>query len=209
MSKTFHIVDPNQPGPSKEQDTPAKTDWSICFLCQEATGELQCPAQSKRHDVVLGQGYSSLVMNIRRFNELQEMPIPIDLRRLDEGSGMEATMLEHQAKYHPSCKWKFNNTKLKRAEKRYAKNAAGLPDRKKFTRQSTRHETTSKEVCFFCESGTSDPLHEASTFSLDMKVRKCALDIEDEKLIAKLSVGDLIAQEAKYHLAFVCCPASH
>ena len=110
-SKTFHLVDPNQPGPSKETATPAKTDWSVCLLCQEATPELlQCPVQSKRHDVVLGQGYSSLAKNIRRFNELQEMPMPIDLRRLDAGSGMEATVLEHQAKWHPSCNRKFNTT---------------------------------------------------------------------------------------------------
>ena len=153
MTKTFHLVDPNQPGPSKETVTPAKTDWSICLLRQEATPELlQCPAQSKRHDVVLGQGYSSLAKNIRRFSELQEMPMPIDLRRLDAGSGMEATMLEHQAKWHPSCNRKFNTTKLQRAEKRHATNVAGSPARKKFTRQSTQHQTASKEVCFFCES---------------------------------------------------------
>ena len=201
MSKTFHLVDPNQPGPSKETATPAKTDWSICFLCQEATPELlQCPAQSKRHDVALGQGYSSLAKNIRRFNELQEMPMPIDLRRLDAGSGMEANMLEHRAKWHPSCNRKFNNTKLQRAEKRHATNVAGSPAKKKFTRQSTQHQTASKEICFFCEGEKSGPLHEASTFDLNKKVRKCALDIQDQKLLAKLSAGDLIAQEAKYHL---------
>ncbi len=199
MSKTFHLIDPNQPGPSIEET--AKTDWSICFLCQEATSELlQCPAQSKRQDVILGQGYSSLAKNISRFNELQEMPMPIDLRRLDEGSGMEATMLEHQAKWHPSCNRKFNNTKLERAEKRHATDVTGSPAAKKFTRQSTQHQTASKEVCFFCEGEKSGPLHEASTFDLNKKVRKFALDIQDQKLLAKLSAGDLIAQEAKYHL---------
>ena len=183
MSKAFHLVDPNQPGPSKETATSAKTDWSICLLCQEATPELlQCPAQSKRHDVVLGQGYSSLAKNIRRFNELQEMPMPIDLRRLDAGSGMEATMLEHQAKWHPSCNRKFNTTKLQRAEKRHATNDAGSPVRKKFTRQSTQHQTASKEVCLFCEGEKSGPLHEASTFDLNKKVHKCALDIQDRRL---------------------------
>ena len=174
MSKTFHIVDPTQPGPSnlsKETDTPTKTDWSICFLCQETTPELlQCPAQSKRHDVILGQGYSSLAKNIRCFNKLQEMPIPIDLRRLEAGSGIEATMLEHQAKWHPSCNRKFNNTKLQRAEKGHATNFDRLPARKKFTRQSTQHQPASKEVCFFCEGEESGPLHEASTFDLSKKV---------------------------------------
>ena len=30
-------------------------------------------------------------------------------------------------------------------------------------------------------------------------MRKCARDLQDENLLAKLSAGDLIAQEAKYH----------
>ena len=90
MSKAFYLV-----SPSKEPTIPAKTEWSICCLCQEVTQEqLQFPARNKSYDVVVGQGYSSLARNIRRLNELQEMPMPIDLRRLDEGSGMEATMLE-------------------------------------------------------------------------------------------------------------------
>ena len=32
-----------------------------------------------------------------------------------------------------------------------------------------------------------------------MKVRRCALQLEDRKLLAKLSAGDIIALEAKYH----------
>ena len=32
-----------------------------------------------------------------------------------------------------------------------------------------------------------------------MKVRRCALQLEHRKLLAKLSAGDMIALEAKYH----------
>ncbi len=45
----------------------------------------------------------------------------------------------------------------------------------------------------------SEPLREASTFRLDARVRKCALDLQDERLLAKLSAGDMIALDAKYH----------
>ena len=41
--------------------------------------------------------------------------MPIDSRRVDEGKDNEATMLEHLAKWHKSCKGKFY--KLERAEK--------------------------------------------------------------------------------------------
>ena len=40
----------------------------------------------------------------------------------------------------------------------------------------------------------------ASTFGLDMNVRKAAMKLQDKSLLAKLSAGDLIAQDALYHL---------
>ena len=64
----------------------------------------------------VGQGYSTVATNPIRSNELQAMPMPIDSRRVDEGKGIEATMLEHLAKWHKSCKGKFNKSKLERAE---------------------------------------------------------------------------------------------
>ena len=78
---------------------------------------MQCSYESEPTNVNVGQGYSTVATNIKRFNELQALPIPIDIRRLDEGKGIEATMLEHLAKWHKSCKGKFNKSKLKRAGK--------------------------------------------------------------------------------------------
>ncbi len=37
-------------------------------------------------------------------------------------------------------------------------------------------------------------------FGLDARVRECALQLQDQNLLAKLSTGDLIALEAKYHV---------
>ena len=42
-------------------------------------------------------------------------------------------------------------------------------------------------------------MRHASTFQIDFHVRQCALKLQDKPLLAKLSAGDLIAQEAKYH----------
>ncbi|CAH3115237.1 unnamed protein product, partial [Porites lobata] len=41
----------------------------------------------------------------------------------------------------------------------------------------------------------------ASTLELDKQVRDCTILLNDSKLITKLSTGDLIAIEAKYHAA--------
>lgn len=52
--------------------------------------------------------------------------------------------------------------------------------------------------CFFC-GGTSGELHKVATFGIDSNVRKYALQVQDTVLLAKLSAGDMISQEAMYH----------
>ena len=54
-------------------------------------------------------------------------------------------------------------------------------------------------MCFFCNENGQEALHESSTFGQDTRVRECAVKLNDTLLLAKLSAGDLIAQEAKYH----------
>ena len=54
---------------------------------------------------------------------------------------------------------------------------------------------------FFCgDDDTVDTLHESATFRLNQKVTKCSTNLQDQQLLAKLSAGDLVAQDAKYHL---------
>ena len=72
----------------------------------------------------------------------------------------------------------------------------------KHTRRSSAQTSVDMEQCFFCgkPAKASESLHHASTFGLDARVRQCALQLQDQSLLAKLSVGDLIALEAKYHV---------
>ena len=61
--------------------------------------------------------------------------------------------------------------------------------------------TTSKpeKSCFFC-GGSSETLHEASTFNIGTRVCDCVHHLQDRVLIAKLSaVCGKISQEAVYH----------
>jgi len=67
-------------------------------------------------------------------------------------------------------------------------------------RSSSTDASGSKTSCFFCgQSAGSDDLHEASTFQIDRRVRESAALVEDTLLLAKLSMGDMVALEAKYH----------
>ena len=55
-----------------------------------------------------------------------------------------------------------------------------------------------KDRCFFCGKELGQ-LRKACTFRLDKKVRECAKVLQDSDLLAKLSCGDMMAQDALYH----------
>jgi hypothetical protein len=44
-------------------------------------------------------------------------------------------------------------------------------------------------------------LHEAMTMQLNTRLHQCAQNLQDQNLLAKLSAGDVVAQELKYHRA--------
>ena len=123
----------------------------------------------------------------------------IDLSRLDDGEGIEATLQQHKAKWHNYCRLQYNKTKLQHAEKRKrpVEDATDAP--KKFTRQSFGETSTTIEACFF-SGKPGGSLCRASTFGVDIRVRQCAHKLQDKILLPKLSAGDLIAQDAQYHV---------
>ena len=93
-------------------------DWNKCILCQETTSEpLQCPRNSRRFDIACGTVYHTLASNILQFSEIRSLPIPINVEKLDEGGGIAETLMQRKAKLHKSCRNKFSNMKLKRADK--------------------------------------------------------------------------------------------
>lgn len=132
----------------------------------------------------------------------------VDLKRLDDGDGLEATMRKHQASWHKTCRLKFNQTKLDRLAKRKEEEEIAAEEMEMEiiqeeegmqTRSSIGKPDSSDKICFFCdEPGGAAGLHSASTYD-NRKVRKCAIELEDSFLLAKLAAGDMIAIEAKYH----------
>ena len=177
-------------------------DWSLCALCQESSDKpLSCPAKSKRTDI--GAGYQSLGDNLNSFLKLGKQPLPIDISRLDEGDGIVSTLTRNNAQWHPSCRLKCCGSRLARAELSSVSTtcsdaAEGLPY---MLRQAEIRAPLGEMKCFFCDEVGTDaiPLHEAMTPRITNRVKHCAFKLQDQKLIAKLSQCDLVAQEAKYH----------
>ena len=144
-----------------------------------------------------------MAANLVRFDELGKLPRTVQLHRLDEGQGVEATKVAHQAKWHNTCMLQYNNTMLRRAEKRpiASSSAFGSSDDVpgKRTRSLSSEATTSDASCFFCGESGTETLHGVATYQVDTRERKCAAQVGDNELLARLSMGDMVALEAKYH----------
>ena len=144
-----------------------------------------------------------MAANLVKFDELGKLPRTVQLQRLDEGQGVEATMVAHQAKWHKTCMLQYNNTMLRRAEKRpiASSSAFGISDDVpgKCTRSLSSEATTSDASCFFCGESGTETLHGVATYQVDTRVRKCAALVGDNELLARLSMGDMVALEAKYN----------
>lgn len=67
----------------------------------------------------------------------------------------------------------------------------------KFTRKSLL--SCNPTECFFGCGVKTGELHRASTMGMDARVRECAVSLNDQALLAKLSAGDMVAQDAVYH----------
>ena len=65
---------------------------SKCFICQEDKHEaLKSPPM--KIDLAKS-GYRTLSKNISEFAKINEMPIPLDIRRIEEGDGIEAAFIK-------------------------------------------------------------------------------------------------------------------
>ncbi len=110
-------------------------------------------------------------------------------------------LVKNRAKWHKLCYLKFNKTKLQRAQKNSKKRLADSSLEEKEVRKLKRHcaSTPLQGLCIFCNT-SSDHLHSCSTIELDKELKQMALELQDTRLMSRISGGDVIAIEAKYHL---------
>jgi hypothetical protein len=108
----------------------------MCIFCQLDKDEvLKC---SQYPTECLKSGYKTHSNNIPEFFQINEMSMPIDVCRIDNGDGIDNTLINHHAKYHEACRLIFNNTKLKRVQQRRC------PSEKRSADQSTSSKLTRK-----------------------------------------------------------------
>ena len=181
------------------------TDWALCALCQHSTSEpLRDPSKAKNK--CQSRACETLADNLRSMDELDSLPLSINISRLDDGTGIEATLTHHNAKWHKTCYAMCNKTKVDRVRKKVTKEQTSatsslpLKGRLRGAFPSTSHQGAEKiPVCFFCDAPVEQDYHKAATKKFDINVRKMATELKDTLLLAKLSSGDMIATDAVYH----------
>jgi hypothetical protein len=112
---------------------------------------------------------------------------------LEQFSGItDQLLVSHRAKWHDKCRQKYTADKLVRAtqKKQFAPPQVARARRTSFLSME----------CIFCEKKTSEKLRSMETLEMDGRLKLMSRDLKDDKLMARLSEGDVIALEAKYHL---------
>ena len=206
MKKRRLLLNPIKTDPSGSLTEPVQTDWDLCCLCQVKTKANKVARPDERNHGVYKSGYDSLEENILKFHKLNALPFKLDINRINDGSGISQTLKSNNAFWHTNCNLAFCDYKLERAQKRENKRNiknkdTDCPSPVKTRRLCNPMPANNKETCFFCEEYDVDKnLFKAATKDITKNVYKCAKQLCDRKLLAKLAPGDMIAINAKYHL---------
>ncbi|KAG0714314.1 hypothetical protein GWK47_014403 [Chionoecetes opilio] len=109
-----------------------------------------------------GSGYASLTEDLLQFKGLLHSPMELNVNRLDDGDGVEATLRTHSAQWHKKCRLKFN---------------------KKMFDQQSRAESASEQ-----QSSTGTPtVHTRSAAARQLAISQLALQTCTKQLQRKLT----------------------
>ena len=209
MERRVDICSPTQNNADTEK---INIDWKQCFICQEDGGSLQNPmANPTARGVTVEMRYNQLAVNIIKLSNINQLPVRMNIECLKDGLELGISLLNHNAVYHKNCKKKFEDDKVKRAEKRSVDQMSTeifTTDTQPVRKQSRRSNIPVKKIdlCFFCDETSKEgkPLHKVTTFKLDARVRRAAKDTNNTILYSKLQNGDMCAQDAVYHSECIC-----
>ena len=171
--------------------------WSACLICQEdLKDKLVCP-QNSNHKVEHKKRYSNNVNYIRQFENVESISVPLRNLKIEN---LEEECVSNKVVYHKRCRSEYNDQHYQRAIKR-AKTDSNIENEPSSSRktQSSFDAKNFQSICFLCNESTAEQLYLVISLEMDKKVRENAAELLDERLIAKLTEGDFVATESKYH----------
>ena len=108
---------------------------------------------------------------------------------MDDGEGLEQAFVSRRANFHTACSLKFNKNEIQPATKRkmHANDEISPGTKEQFTRQKLLRKDDAIAHCLFCDEPAtySKPLHQAATLDLDTQVCQCAVNLQNQHLLAK------------------------
>ena len=110
---------------------------------------MQCPSNNAVTNNSAVDTYKKLASNILKLVELDEVPLPLNEKIINEKADLGDFLIRNNAKYHKNCKRHFDNDRVKRDE--------GRGKKKKENKDPTRSSRclsvvkTKTPLCFFCE----------------------------------------------------------
>ena len=111
IKPTFRIVSGGDIAGSSSNRSNTPLDWSKCLFRQKDTGKkLVCPANCA--DRFKGAGYKTIAEALQSFNDIDCLPEDVLLTRMDDGDGLEQTLVSRRAKFHAACSLKFNKSEI-------------------------------------------------------------------------------------------------
>ena len=112
LETNFELANQNHAVSEKATDI----KWSACFICQEdLKDKLVCPLNSN-HKVEHKKQYSNIVNDIRRFENVESISVP--LRNLLEIENLEEECVSNEAVYHKRCRSQYSDQHYQGAIKR-------------------------------------------------------------------------------------------
>lgn len=172
-------------------------DWSKCCLCQDGNLDLVNPSLNKASQTK-NDGYRSLANNLQEFHSLNALPINVKFHALDEGQGLEQTLILRKAKWHKSCYLKFATSKLDRLKAQIVNNSDS--NIISSSRTSTSRVISSEQICFLCQNpNNKENCHQVCSQDFVDNISKYAEKLNKFDLLGILNTSDLIATKTKYH----------
>jgi hypothetical protein len=188
-------------------------DWEICFICQIPDDEkLRCPANNVVNEKDGSEVYTKIASNIKKLSDFNNLPqafIPISI--LEDDNDLKDILCKNKASWHRKCFRLFDDERVERAlidcEKintESSKSTILTPTSPVKTRKKSKSlslDEVKNICCLFCDCPAykKNNLCQVMTLEVNNKVKLYANDLQDFKIIAKITHGDIIASEKKYH----------
>ena len=169
-------------------------NWELCYLCQTDKDEcLQSPKE---------EGILSLERDLNDFREVNAVPtgISVNLDRLNDGSGISATLRSNNCKYHKTCRSYCSSSRVKRLRQKLEADAQSSP--KKLRSAGTSHRTGRDKVCIICDGDDQNNLRKVATDKVDVNLKSWAKLNNNFPLVGKLiaQAADAHAGDTYYHV---------